>query len=228
MKKSLLTVAFFAAAAVSQAAVLITPTSATASLTFTPPSPGINFFPIGNIVNNSGLSGAADLANYTTISHAAASNTTAWTTDDPLPGGGDWFAEGNAPVAIVLPLSSLYSLTDFVFWGYHFGGGNGNEARAFTVEFSTNGGSSYGSSVNVAQPLGALAVAGSATLSFGGSFTADTVRLTITDNQFGGGFAGGDRLGLGEVKFIGTAVPEPSTALFGLAGLAALVRRRRA
>jgi len=228
MKKSLLTLMFFAAAAVSRAAVLITPTGATASLTFTPPSPGINFFPIGNIVNNSGLSGATTLANYTTISHASASGTTAWTTDDPTPNGGDWFAEGNAPVAIELPLGGLYSVTEFVFWGYHFGGPNSNEARAFTMDFSTDGGSSYGSTTNVAQPLGSPAVNSPATLSLGGNFIADTIRITITDNHFGSGFGGGDRLGLGEVKFIGTAVPEPSTVLFGLAGLAALVRRRRA
>ena len=227
MKKSLLTLFFVCQAAAVQAAVLITPTGATASLTFSPPSPGINFFPIGNIVNNSGLSGSADISNYTSITHSAASNTTAWTTDDPAPGGGDWFAEGNAPVAIVFPLGGLYSVTDFVFWGYHFGSGNGNEARAFTVDFSTDGGGTYGSSVAVAQPLGALAVANSATLPFGGAFSANTIRVTITDNQFGGGPAGGDRLGLGEVKFIGTAVPEPSAALLGCAALLGIFRRRR-
>ena len=229
MKKTILTIALLGAAATfSSAAVLVTPTGVTAALTFSPPSPGINFFPVGNIINDSGLSGAADIGNYTTITHSAASASTAWTTDDPAPGGGDWFAEGNAPVALLLPLGGTYSLTDFVFWGYHFGAGNGNEARAFTVEFSINGGASFGSSVNVEQPLGSLAVANSATLSFGGAFTADTVRVTITDNQGGGGPAGGDRLGLGEVKFIGTAVPDPSAALMGGLALLGFMRRRRA
>jgi hypothetical protein len=219
---------FIVAAAPTHAAVtLITPTSATAALQFSPPSPGIEFFPVANIVNNSGLSGAATIANYTTITHSAASGTTAWTTDDPAPGGGDWFAEGNAPVVITLPLDSTYDLTSLVYWGYHFGSGNANEARAFNVEFSTNGGGTWGSSTSVASPLGTLAVAGNITLNFGGTFAANAVRLTITDNQFGGGPAGGDRLGLGEVKFIGDAVPEPTSAV--LAGIAAcgFLRRKR-
>ncbi len=223
--------ALVATAVASQAAVtLVTPTGATAALTSTPPSPGINFFPIGNIVNNSGLSGAADAANYTTITHGAASATTAWTTDDPAPGGGDWFGEGNAPVAITLPLGSTYYLTDLVYWGYHFGAANANEGRAFTVEFSTNGGATYGSSVNVSQPLSTFAVGNAATLAFGGTFAADTVRLTVTDNHFGGSAAGGDRLGLGEVKFLGDTVPEPASAALVamMAGLGTLRRRRSA
>ena len=229
MKKTILFLAFLALGCVaSQAAVtLITPTSASAALTSTPPTPGINFFPIGNIVNNSGLSGAADLGNYATVTHGNAGGGTAWTTDDPLPGGGDWFAEGNAPVAITLPLDATYFLTDLVFWGYHFGGPNGNEAREFTVDFSTNGGTTYGSSVSVAQPLGSHTTLNAATLSLGGTFEADAVRLTITDNQFGGGSPGGDRLGLGEVKFVGDTVPEPSIAMLGGLALLGLLCRRR-
>jgi hypothetical protein len=229
MKMRLLPFAVLAlSCAVSPAAVtLITPTSASAALSFTPPTPGINFFPVGNIVNDSGLSGAATIANYTTITHGGASASTAWTTDDPAPLGGDWFAEGNAPVAITMPLGGNYFLTDLVFWGYHFTTPNGNEARAFTVEFSTNGGASYGASANVAQALGAHTIQNAATLSLGGTFEADTVRLTITDNQAGGGAAGGDRLGLGEVKLIGDTVPEPSAAMLGGLALLGLLRRRR-
>lgn len=51
------------------------------------------------------------------------------------------------------------------------------------------------------------------------------MRLTVVNNHFGGTAADGDRLGLGEVKFV--AVPEPSKAiLVGLGGLAFLRRRR--
>jgi hypothetical protein len=227
MKSILLPLALTFSVTTAGAATLVTPTSASASLTFTPPTPGIGFFPLGNIINNSGLSGAADAGNYTTITHAAASDTTAWTTDDPAPGGGDWFAEGNAPVAIVLGLDGAYTLTDFVFWGYHFGAGNGNEARAFTLDFSTDSGATYGPSVAIENTLGGHAVASAVTLPLGGVFTANTVRVTITDNQAGGGFAGGDRLGLGEVKFLGTVVPEPSVALLGALGALGMLNRRR-
>lgn len=212
MKKLIIPLALLGTAIIAGGApVLVTPTGVSAALTFTPPSPGIGFFPVGNLINNSGLSGSATISNYTTITHAAASSATAWTTDDPAPGGGDWFAEGNAPVALVFPLSGLHDLTALVFWGYHFGSGNGNEARAFTVEFSTDGGATYPASVNVARPLGSLVVAAAATLPFGAAYPANTVRVTVTDNQFGVG--GGDRIGIGEVKFIGEAAVNPAPVI---------------
>lgn len=53
------------------------------------------------------------------------------------------------------------------------------------------------------------------------------VRLLITDNGFSTG-SGGDRTGLGEIRFGGVAVPESSsTALLGLGGLALILRRRK-
>lgn len=191
------------------------------------------FFPVANIANGSGLSATPTFANYMTVTHSDASAATAWTTVNPN-GAGDYFLAGSpgAQAIIVLNLGATYALTDFAYWGYHFtaqGGGNGNEARAFTLEFSIDGGGTYPTSVNVESPLSTLAVANSLTLNFGGTFQADTVRMTITDNHFGstapGG--GGDRLGLGEVGFVGTLVPEPSVPL--LCGLItfALLRRRR-
>jgi hypothetical protein len=195
-------------AAARAAEVLVTPVSVTAALAFTPPSPGIGFFPVGNLINNSGLSATATITNYTAVTHAAASSSTAWTTDDPAPGGGDWFAEGNAPVVLTMMLGDTYDLTSLVYWGYHFGSANGNEARAFTVAFSTDGGQTWGSSVNVARPANSLVASAAATLPFGGTYTANAVRLTITDNHFGGA-GGGDRIGLGEVKFTGTAIVPP-------------------
>ena len=66
-----------------------------------------------------------------------------------------------------------------------------------------------------------------ATLSLGGSFNANAVQLEITDNHFGGISPGGDRIGLGEIKLIGDAIPEPSTGLLGGLALLGLLRRRR-
>jgi hypothetical protein len=124
-------------------------------------------------------------------------------------------------------LGQEYRLTDLVFWGYHFGGANGNEGREFRLEFSTDGGGSFGAPVVVATPLSSFAVANPLTLNLGGTFNADFVRLSVLDNHFGGSAAGGDRVGLGEVRFIGEVVPEPTVALLGSLGLLGLLRRRR-
>ena len=205
----------------ANAAVLITPTGLNNT------SGVSEFFPAINIINNTGLSGAADIANYNTITHGNASATTAWTTIDPAPAGGDYYAQGGTAAIFTLTLDQLYAVTDFVFWGYHFGAGNGNEGREFTLSFSTDGGATFPTSTSVSNPLSTFAVSGAATLSLGGTFNANALQLEITDNHFGGTAAGGDRIGLGEVKFIGDAVPEPSTVLLGGLSMLALLRRRR-
>ena len=136
----------------------------------------------------------------------------------------NYFDAGQVPPQFLLDLAGPYLLTDLIVWGY---GGNANEASDFTVEFSRDGGASFYASVDVQANY--LIGQGMATLPFGGSFLADTVRLTMTDNAGGRGLGGvgpGDRVGLGEVKFL--AIPEPGTlALVGV-GLLALLRRRRA
>lgn len=205
----------------AHAAVLITPTG------LTNVSGVSEFFPAINIINNSGLSGAADIANYTTVTHAAAGAGSAWTTDDVPPAGGDYYAQGGTAAIFTLTLDQTYALTDFVFWGYHFNAANGNEGREFTLSFSTDGGATFPTSTTVSNPLSTFAIDSASTLPLGGTFNANVVRLETTDNHFGGTAAGGDRIGLGETKFIGDAVPEPSgTLLAGLASLMLLRRRR--
>jgi hypothetical protein len=55
------------------------------------------------------------------------------------------------------------------------------------------------------------------------------VQLEVTDNYYGQPniVAGGDRAGLGEVRFATEVVPELSSALLGAPGLLGLLRRRR-
>lgn len=115
-----------------------------------------------------------------------------------------------------------------MIWGYHFNSNNGNHASAVSLEFSTNGGSTYGTPVSLTIPnAGAFNAAD--IVSFVAQ-TADTVRLTVTDNFWnaGGNPPGGDRVGIAEIRFLGDAVPEPGVASLGLLGLAAALRRRRA
>lgn len=207
------------ATGMASATVLITPGGATNTSGVT------EFFSLANIANNSGLSGSATFENYNTITHANAGAGNAWTTNAPN-GTDDYFLSTSpgTPAVITLDLGAVYEVTDFVFWGYHFGSANGNEAREFSLEFSSDGGSSFGAPVTVSNPLSTYAAQNANTLSLGGTFAADTVRLTIDDNHFGGTAPGGDRLGLGEVKFV---VPEPSSILLSGLGALAFLRRRR-
>lgn len=211
---------FALSAGLAPAVILVNPTGVTND------SGVSEFFSLGNIVNNSGLSGVADFSNYTSITHIAAGAGTAWTTNNPN-GAGDYFQAGSegTTAIVTFDLGGTFGVTDLVYWGYHFGAPNGNEVREFSLEFSSDGGGTFGAPVVVSSPLSNYAFATAVTLPLGGTYTADTVRATFTDNHFGGTADGGDRLGLGEVKFV--AIPEPSTALLGGVALLGLLRRRR-
>jgi hypothetical protein len=224
MKKALTLLSL--SAGLSPAALLVTPTGIT--YTTTPnQEEGLNLGDENNIINGNGLSGTPDFANYTSITHAAVSFDApgnAWATIDPGPAAGDFYPQGGIAPVFEMTLDEVYELTDFVYWGYYFDSPNGNEGREFLLEFSTDGGSTFPTSTTVSSPLGTLAFANALTLPLGGSFDANAVRMTITDNHFGGP-AGGDRVGMGEVRFV--AIPEPSSAILGSLALIGLLRRRR-
>lgn len=187
------------------AAELVTPVSVT-SITA-----AADFFPVARLIDNSGLSGPADLSAYSTISHAGASASNAWVTNAPGGGGSDYYATGSPDPVLTFILDDTYELTDLVVWGYHFGNPNNNESRGFTVEFSQDGGVSWSGSVMLSH---ARTASGNESLPFGAANSADAVRITITDNHFGAaGAGGGDRIGLGEVKFIGTLPPDPNPVI---------------
>lgn len=166
------------------------------------------FFPAVNLINGGGLPANLTFANYHSASHDAASGSTAWVTEAP---GVDYFATGSPAPVLTLRLGALYQLTDLVVWGYHFGSPNNNEAKSLTLEFSVDGGGTYANPVQLEH---ARTAAGVETLALGGTHAADTVRITITDNHFGtAGAAGGDRVGLGEIRFIGTLPPNPNPVI---------------
>jgi hypothetical protein len=213
----------------ANAAVLVTPTSIVYTTSPNQEAPGLNLDNETNLINGNGLSTTPTLANYTTVTHAAAvfsSPGNAWATIDPGAGGGDFYAQGGIAPTFGMTLDQSYGLTDFVYWGYHFNSPGANEGREFLLEFSTDGGATYPNSTTVSTPLNTLAVSQSLTLPLGTTFNANAVRMTITDNHFDGP-AGGDRVGMGEVRFIGDAIPEPSTVLLGGLSMLALLRRRR-
>lgn len=179
---------------------LITPTSLTTN--------GVSeFFPAENIINDSGLTPVPDISNYETATHGGASATTAWTTNNPN-GADDYFlegAEGQVP-EFTFMLPEVSSVNALVYWGYFFTSTNGNETREFVLEFSTDGGETFSAPVTVAAEPGELAGPSAKTLPFEQDFVANVIRIRLTDNHFGDGAieAGGDRMGLGEIKFIGS------------------------
>lgn len=216
---------FGLSACVLRAAILVTP----ASISYvTTPNQEEGFLNLGNednLINGNGLSATPDFSNYTTVTHDAVSLNApgnAWATIDPGGLGSYFFFEGGINPVFEMTLDRTYILTDFVYWGYHFGTPNGNEASSFLLQFSTDGGLTYPTEI---ARFGDLAAENSRTLSLSSTFDANAVRMTIFGNHFASEFPGGDRVGLGELRFV--AVPEPSTGLLAsLAGLAFLRRRR--
>ena len=106
-----------------------------------------------------------------------------------------------------LTLDGPYSLSALVVWGLSTN--PGNEASDFAVEFSTDAGNSYSTATETVQTSG-LVGNDHARLSFGQAHEANFVRITITNNAKGRGFPGlgGDRVGLGEIRFVGRAVTD--------------------
>ena len=181
------------------ASELLTPFSATLVT-------GTQFFPAANVRNSSGLSQSPTIDNYQFVTHSAASGSTAWTTNAPGGGSADYFNFGPAPV-FLFTFEETHDFTDLVYWGYHFGNPNGNEGKSFRLEFSTDGGANFGPPTQVISP--AISISAATTLSFEGIISGNAIRLTITDNWFEG-FGGGDRVGIGEFRFVGTTPINPN------------------
>ncbi len=172
--------------------IIITPSGITTS------SSG-DSFPVGNLINGSGLSATPTVASLGT--HAVVSSVTAWVTSASGP---DYFI-ALPEIVLTCALPARYSVTDLVIWPYYFntGQGIGDEAKTFKVTFSTDG-TSYGNERTVTSPT-PLSSGGGLRLPIADSpFAATHVRVTITDNHAGAA-SGGERVGLGEIRFIGIA-----------------------
>ena len=152
-------------------------------------------FDIDNLIDGSGLSDTPMGSNLDSVTHDSGPTGNYWATSTR--GGPDYFSDTrNFPdPQFTLTLDKRYSLSSLVIWG---AGGNTSEASDFTVEFSTDGGTSYDAETETVQTA---AVSGNnhAQLSFGKAHRANFVRLTITNNAEGRGFsgAGGDRVASG-------------------------------
>jgi hypothetical protein len=206
-------------------AELVTPTSISYTGT------GVEFFTEEiHLIDASGLSDSLlpDGSNIGAVTHGSASADTAWVTDDPNGGPGDYFdpAGAGGTVTFDIDLGGTFSLREFAYWGYGFGAPNGNSISSVRLDFSTDGGTSVDSSQTVAVPL----IFGPPAIVPLTRTDANFITMEVLDNYFNvdpDAPSGGDRVGLAEIRF--TTVPEPSTLVLAglLLGLCGLIARRR-
>lgn len=196
------------------------------------------------LTDNSGLSTPVNtgdtLAQASAATHVFDGNFgQSWVTNNS---GADYFANfgaTNTPT-FVWDLGGLSKVEDIVLWQYQNNGGNGtaigNETRTFELRFSQSttftGAADFSGTMASVLGLGGLNLAQAFDLTgVADASVARFVELRITDNYFGqpGITGGGDRVGLGEIRFNVTAVivPEPASAGLMLLAGAALLRRRR-
>ncbi len=223
MIKSLLPLGLLAATSVLSSAshVFVTPVDATSSTSAN------DLWPASNLIQGPGV-GFDAAAPHDKTSTGAAGN---WVTAAPGGFPSDYIAVAGAPV-IVFDLGADTAINTVHTWGYD--NGNTNGVSEFSLRFATaaEGTGGFGSSITY-NPLFSMVLDSTPmqTNDFEQVITARYVEFTALDNFFvapgdgsGGELAGGDRVGLGEVSF---GIPEPSSALLSLIGLAGIVLRRR-
>ena len=164
---------------------------------------------VDGLIDGNGLSRTPTVANLSSVTQSFARAAYSWATSTQ--GTPDYFADiRNRPdPQFILALDGHYNLSTLVIWG-QFSSAIGNEASNFRVEFSTDGGATYSPNTETVQTHSTVG-SNHARLSFAMPHQANYVRLTITNNAKGRGFSGsgGDRVALGEIRFIGFAVPGP-------------------
>jgi hypothetical protein len=200
------------------------------------------------VVNNSGMTPAVNNGDTLGSASAAVHNygnfTESFVTNAST---ADYFATGvgaATPPSVVFDLGTDTSLSQILLWQYQNDGGGaanvGNHTRTLTLRFNTaaQGAGSFSGAATAVTMLPVLDNDGlggndlggiNSAQVFGLGGTARYVQLTITDNYrgFQGILNGGDRAGLGEVRFFGEAVPEASSAALLLLSGGLLARRRR-
>lgn len=144
-----------------------------------------------------------------------------WVTNAPNGGTGDYFNPLPSPTPrLVFDLGSVVPLNEISIWGYADTNGNGLISADLRFSETTTFTGAVTSISGITQP-----VTPRQSFSFA-DVNARYVEFVPTDNLFGIAPPGGDRVGMGEVAFA-VPVPEPSTSLLALLGIAGLIRRKR-
>ena len=129
---------------------------------------------------------------------------TGWVTG--VAGGAPYYFSGSQEMPVFeMDLGGLFNLRALQVGGSGEGVDPGSEASSFRLEFSTDGGVTFGEQVETVETSGLLG-SRHEELPFTGAVQANLVRMTITSNAYGRGLVsvgGGDRVHLGEVAFFG-------------------------
>lgn len=192
------------------------------------------------MIDNSGMTPAVNtgdsLASALTATHIFGGFEQSWVTNAS---GSDYFAGGTPAPEFIFDLQTDIVLDAVLLWNYqNDGGGNpdgagfrvGNQARTVELQFNTEaeGSASFDGPVTTVFLSPEFAAPNDAQ-GLGLATTGRYVKMRVVDNHFGDpdGFGvhptiGGDRVGLGEVRFHGTPVPEPGTMTLVALGAAAM------
>ena len=154
--------------------------------------------PARRLIDGSGIFQPVQLVSHASASHINSSDSVSWTTESFGP---DYFANGGTVPKLTFTLPFENELTDLVVWGGIGSFDAGDEAKILEISFSTDGGLTFQNPVTVEH---AATGSDSEIISLGGSYSADTVQIRVTDNHYSPGQPGGDRVGLGEIRFLGT------------------------
>ena len=119
-------------------------------------------------------------------------------------GGAPYYFSGSQETPVFeMDLGGLFNLRALQVGGSGEGVDPGSEASSFRLEFSADGGVTFGEQVETVETSGLLG-SRHEELPFTGAVQANWVRMTIADNAYGRGLVsvgGGDRVHLGEVAF---------------------------
>lgn len=182
---------------------------------------------VDNLINGSGLSlpnASITDGNVATVTHDGvvfgdATTESVYTTPDP-----------NRPT-LTFDLGGTFSVKSAYIWNYHATSGffgftlSPNGTSRATISFQLAG-LPVGPTVDIypsqaPTTVGVKALPSAHLLSAAG-VTADKIFMTLDDH-----FSGGDRIGLGEVRFSTVAVPEPGTVALLAIGLGGCLFLRR-
>ena len=174
------------------------------------------------------------LASALAAEHASNDQWVSFFSTDPGGYPSDFFGSlgADTDVDIVLDLGADKALGSILLWQYSYSAPEGNHTQTLEVRINTDaeGSATFAGSATTVTLLKTSELGG---VNLAQQFALDAVttgryvQLSLMDNYYdpGNPGQGGDRVGLGEVRFA-SEVPEPATmALLGLGGL--LLRRRK-